>query len=227
MIHMVVFDMAGTTINEDNLVYKTIQHSFIQSGFDLSLDVVLEQGAGKEKRQAIEDILSIIDPSSNDNSLIDEIHYLFKDELVRAYSNAPMYLFDGLEELLAKLREEDIAIVFNTGYDRKTANFILDKVNIVEGRDIDLLVTADQVVNSRPAADMILMACDILEIEPDATIKIGDSGMDILEGKNAGVALTVGITTGAQERKNLNKFDPDVVIDSLGELWPIIDNNQL
>ncbi|MBS1527010.1 MAG: HAD family hydrolase, partial [Bacteroidetes bacterium] len=56
-IKMVVFDMAGTTVDENNVVYKTVQQAINQAGFNVTLDEVLAQGAGKEKLQAIKDVL--------------------------------------------------------------------------------------------------------------------------------------------------------------------------
>ena len=53
MIRMVVFDMAGTTVNEDNVVYKTLQQVINNAGYDFTLKQVLAEGAGKEKLQAI------------------------------------------------------------------------------------------------------------------------------------------------------------------------------
>ena len=61
-IELVVFDMAGTTVNEDNVVYKTLQQAINKKQYNLSLDFVLEHGAGKEKHQAIK-ILQITDAS--------------------------------------------------------------------------------------------------------------------------------------------------------------------
>ena len=46
---MVVFDMAGTTIDEDNVVYKTLQQSIELAGYPCSLEQVLAEGAGREK----------------------------------------------------------------------------------------------------------------------------------------------------------------------------------
>ena len=56
-IELVVFDMAGTTVNEDNVVYKTVQQVINEEGFNISLADVLEHAAGKEKHQAITDVL--------------------------------------------------------------------------------------------------------------------------------------------------------------------------
>ncbi|MDN5216008.1 hypothetical protein QQ020_28275 [Fulvivirgaceae bacterium BMA12] len=57
-IELVVFDMAGTTVDEDNVVYKTVQSTINEADHDVSLEFVLEHGAGKEKHKAIHDILA-------------------------------------------------------------------------------------------------------------------------------------------------------------------------
>lgn len=56
MIRMVVFDMAGTTIDEDNVVYKCVQKALNEYQIPATLEQVLEFGAGKEKLQAIKDV---------------------------------------------------------------------------------------------------------------------------------------------------------------------------
>lgn len=47
-IQLAVFDMAGTTVNEDNVVYKTVRDAFAKHGVEVSLETVLRFGAGKE-----------------------------------------------------------------------------------------------------------------------------------------------------------------------------------
>ncbi len=49
---MIVFDMAGTTVDEQNVVYKTLQKAINREGYEFTLEQVLEQGAGKEKLKA-------------------------------------------------------------------------------------------------------------------------------------------------------------------------------
>ena len=41
MIRMVVFDMAGTVIDENNVVYKTLLEAIKASGYELTLEEVL------------------------------------------------------------------------------------------------------------------------------------------------------------------------------------------
>lgn len=51
--------MAGTTIDENNVVYKTLQATLQAAGYTFSLEEVLAVGAGKEKRDAIDSLMKL------------------------------------------------------------------------------------------------------------------------------------------------------------------------
>ena len=107
----------------------------------------------------------------------------------------------------------------NTGYDRKTACSLLDQLNWTLDKEYDLLVTADDVERGRPYPDMILLAMKKMGIElSSSVIKIGDSAIDIEEGKAAGCRLSLGVTTGAQTKEQLQTADPSDIIQSLTEI---------
>ena len=46
--------------------------------------------------------------------------------------------------------------------------------------------------------------------------------IDIEEGKNAGCKYSIGITTGAQNREELEKADPDFIFDNISELLTVL-----
>jgi phosphonatase-like hydrolase len=221
-IQLVIFDMAGTTINEDNIVYKTIRSSLASHGIDVTLDEVLVHGGGKEKWNAIHDIISHKTQSTVHEILVDNIYTDFQEKLEKAYFTNEVSTFESVFPLLAILKSENIQVAFNTGYQSTIAIYLLQKVGIEIGRDIDILITADDVDFSRPQPDMILLACDKLGLEASSSIKVGDTGIDILEGINAGTLYNVAITTGAQHRDLLALSNPDFIIDDLMELLPII-----
>lgn len=223
MIRMVVFDMAGTTIDEDNMVYKCVKKALNEHGIAASLDQVLHHGAGKEKQHAIKDVYTEVMQDIPSNETISTIYLTFQELLTDAYDHMEMKLFDGVKPVLFFLQKRSIKIVFNTGYTHAVASKILSKVDLVKGRDIDLLVTADMVHNSRPAPDMITYALQHFNIKPWECIKVGDSAIDILEGKNAKVKYSIGITTGAQTKEQIAEENPDFIIDNLRQLIPIIE----
>ncbi|RFM29775.1 phosphonatase-like hydrolase [Deminuibacter soli] len=221
MIKMVVFDMAGTTVDEDNVVYKTVQRAINEQGYDFTLEEVLEAGAGKEKLQAIKDVLAL--KGVQDEALAQVIFKNFAASLDEAYRTMPIKEQPGAGQLFQALKERKIFVVLNTGYSRPVAESLITKIGWQVGRDIDALVTATDVPRNRPHPDMIWFAMEQLGV-PDATLvaKVGDSAIDIAEGINAGCLVNVGITTGAQTRQQLLSASPAAVIDNLLELLPLV-----
>jgi phosphonatase-like hydrolase len=222
-IELVVFDMAGTTIDEDNVVYKTVQKVINNEGFNVSLDDVLKYGAGKEKHQAITDILKQC-TSINNVGLVANIAFSkFKVILKNVYDTFEIKTFEGTEELFKELRNNNIKVVLNTGYDSKTARLLLLKLGWIIGETIDGLVTADDVENGRPDGDMILLAMKNTGVtDAQKVAKVGDSAIDIEEGKNANCGITAGVLTGAQNRVQIQEANPTYIIESLNELREIL-----
>ena len=219
-LQLAVFDMAGTTVNEDNVVYKTVRAALAKHGVEVSLETVLEYGAGKEKFKAIADILE-----ENQTEDVDP-HSVFSDFKVMledAYANLNVTPYDGVEELFGMLRSNGIKVVLNTGYDKKTASSLLEKLGWIPGNQIDALITADDVVNGRPSSEMIDKAMEMFDItETKNVLKAGDSVIDIEEGKNANCGWTVAVLTGAQTREQLATAEPTMIKDSLSDLIEIL-----
>ena len=221
MIKMVVFDMAGTTVDEDNIVYKTLQHTINDAGYDFSLEQVLTTGAGKEKLKAIKDIIALSGAVSHEQ-LSNKIYATFIDQLRVAYDTMELKPQPGAELTFQLLREKNILVILNTGYDETTAINILERLRWETGKQIDGIITANDVLHNRPEPDMILLAMEKFGIE-DAreVVKVGDSIIDIEEG-NAGCSLSIGITTGAHSYAQLQSARPDNIIHHLTELLPLI-----
>ena len=224
-IELAVFDMAGTVVNENNVVYKTLQKAINEGGYDITLEYVLEHGAGKEKHQAIKDILKIKD-NNTDDVLSASIFENFKKLLDQAYKSLDVTSYKGVEELLDYLKKNNIKRALNTGYDSATANLLLDKMGWKLGNQYDVLVTADDVTLGRPHPDMILKAMNDLGVtDAQMVLKAGDSIIDIEEGKNAECGVTVGVTTGAQTFEQLASAEPTFVLNELVSLKDLIAIN--
>jgi phosphonatase-like hydrolase len=222
MIQMVVFDMAGTTVDEDNVVYKTLHAAINEAGVDATFDDVLLHGAGKEKHKAIKDILLSYGVVSAD--ITDQAFEYFLSHLLDAYATQLIIPQLGAIQLFTALQQMGIKVVLNTGYNRATAELILQKLDWQIGKEIDSLVTASDVPNNRPLPDMILMAMQQFGItNAKAVVKVGDSIIDIQEGQNAGCGLSIGITTGAHNVAQLQSAKPDFIINDLMALLPLIE----
>jgi phosphoglycolate phosphatase-like HAD superfamily hydrolase len=56
-------------------------------------------------------------------------------------------------------------------------------------------------------------------------VKVGDTEVDILEGRSAGCGMVIAVTTGAYTQEQLTIYEPDFIIDSLQELPELIQNS--
>ena len=222
---MVVFDMAGTVVNENNVVYKTLQKAINEKGFNFSLEQVLLEGAGKEKSQAIKSILSKY-IQKHDDELANNIYNDFIVLLEKAYNTIEITPQDNARELFHALKQRNIVVILNTGYNFQTAQSLIIKLGWKKGVEFDGLITATDVKNNRPHPDMILLAMQQFDIaNATEVVKVGDSIIDIEEGKNAGCRLNIAITTGAHTLEQLQTAKPDYIINNLLELLPILDKD--
>jgi hypothetical protein len=221
-ISMVVFDMAGTTVDERNVVYHTLHKAIEKFCPTISFEEVLLYGAGKEKLQAIRETLI----GTNNEISEENIQAIFQDFLQLldlAYQNLMVIPTKNTEQLFKDLRALNILVVLNTGYNRATANSLINKLNWQQGIHYDLLVTASDVEKTRPAPDMILLAMQTLNIhDANMVIKVGDSTIDIEEGINAGCKYNIGVTTGAHTKEQLLIANPNFIFDNIYDLMTIL-----
>ncbi|CAM2947094.1 phosphonatase-like hydrolase [Flavobacterium succinicans] len=215
-IKLAVLDMAGTTVDEDNVVYKTLRNSVVKYGIEVDLETVLKYGAGKEKLKAITDVLEFL------NQPTDKATTIFEDfsiALKNAYEELEVKPIVGVREFLDELRAKNIIVVLNTGYNSKTANQLLEKLGWKKGVQYDALITADDVVNGRPSPEMILKAMELFDIKDSKSVlKAGDSAIDIEEGKNANCGITIGVLSGAQTKEELEEANPDYIFDNITQI---------
>ena len=220
MIELLVLDMAGTTIDEDNVVYKTLMKAVNDHGYTVSLEEVLSSCAGKEKFDAIATLLEEIGGKKEDT---EEIFKDFSEKLKIAYQNLEVKPIDHVEDFLLKARRSGKKVVLNTGYSMEIAQQLIQKLSWKENIHFDALITADDVSASRPNPDMIFLAMKKFGIDdPKKVLKAGDSAIDIEEGKNAGCGIIIGVLSGAQTRNELEKAKPDYIFERISDVEKIL-----
>jgi len=159
----------------------------------------------------------------DDRELAKKIYQVFAAELRTAYKEVAVMPQQNAEKLFVELGKRNIRVILNTGYNLETAQLLLGKLGWVKGRDFDDLITASEVSRGRPKPDMIWLAMSRFEIsDAGEVVKVGDSIIDIEEGRNAGCGLSIGITTGAHSLQQLETAKPDYIIHDLIDLLTLI-----
>jgi phosphonatase-like hydrolase len=122
-------------------------------------------------------------------------------------------------QVFARLHRAGIVTAVNTGFSRDIAQIIIERLGWVRNGLLDASVTSDEVARGRPYPDMIhyLMArfgiTDPLEVA-----KVGDTPIDLEEGRQAGCGLNIGVTQGTHTREQLLSCPHTHLIGSVAEL---------
>lgn len=107
-------------------------------------------------------------------------------------------LVPGLLDCLAELRRWGIRIGSTTGYFREAAEIVHEAAR-QQGYQADCQLCPDDVPAGRPAPWMIFRIMEQLAIyPPTVVVKVGDTPVDMLEGRNAG-AWCVGVVDSSSE----------------------------
>lgn len=226
-IQLVVFDIAGTTVRDNGSVADAFITAFRDYGFSMPVAEV-KKVMGFRKMDAIALLLEKFAPAHKDDAeLIDRIHTHFIDKMIGFYMNdVTLSPLPHAEAVFYALKQRGIKVALNTGFTRSIADTILHRLRWDDRSPlIDQVICSDEVANGRPHADMIGVLMEDLGINsPLHVLKIGDTEVDVQEGRNAACGKVVSVTTGAYTREQLQSYSPDFVIDDLEELLPIIEN---
>lgn len=218
---LVVFDMAGTTVRDKG----NVAESFIQALAQHHINVPVEEVnkvMGWRKKEAIKILLQKF--HTVDETLIETIHEQFTQNMIDFYKNdEDLKALPFAEDVFTTLRNQNMKVTLNTGFTKTITDVLLEKLKWQNGNLVDDVIASDEVEEGRPHPFMIQELMKRHGIEnASSVVKVGDTEVDILEGRNAGCGLVVAVTTGAYTRAALEEYHPDKIIDSLHELPSLI-----
>lgn len=122
-----------------------------------------------------------------------------------------------LPALLGRLRARVGTFAVATSDDRHPTERTLAALGVAH--EFAALACADDGLRTKPLPDPVLHLCAALGIPPDRTAVVGDSPADLLMGRAAGVARSIGVLTGVGDRATLEPL-ADLVLGSIEELAP-------
>ncbi|RSZ62392.1 HAD family hydrolase [Corynebacterium hylobatis] len=216
MISLAIFDMAHTTVNDRDEVYRVLRESTERQGAEYT-DEQFRQWMGTEKKWAIRNLLEIGGLEVTEE-LVEQTWDWFRAELRRTYTEQPPVALEGVEEMFAALRERNIRIALTTGFNRETVDLILDAMGWEIGQTVDASAAGDEVEAGRPEPFLIQKVMGELEVtDPATVISLGDTSADVLSAQRAGVT-SVGVLSGHLSREQFAELRADHVLDSAADL---------
>lgn len=209
-ISCVLFDLDGTLIDTNQLIIDSFQYTLKRH---LNLDVPAEKIALSFGRPLVE-ILSYYSAGQVD-----------VDDMVRTYReynesrhDSTTRLIPGVKETLSQLKAAGIRLGVVTGKRRQLALrglrlFGLDAY-------METVVTPEDTSEHKPHPAPVLKALEILHEQPEHTIMVGDSVMDVLCARAAGTYTAV-VGWSVVSPQLLLAEKPDFILCCMTELIDI------
>jgi len=200
-IQAIMLDWAGTTVDHGSMApVLALQTLFAKHGVTLPTEDA-RRNMGLLKRDHIAAILALPNITEKWKSITGrepgeaEVLSLFEEfgplqmEIIALHSQ----LIPGIAQVVKSWQSRGIRIGSTTGYTRKMLAPVLAQA-AQHGFEPDASVCPDEVGGGRPAPWMLMKNAQLLEVYPPTTcVKIGDTVVDMEEGRNAGM-WTIGLT---------------------------------
>lgn len=205
-IKLVVFDWAGTTIDFGCMAPAG---AFVATFASRGVAVTLAEARGpmglhkKDHLRAMlrtESVGAKWRAATSRDWTDADVDDLYRDVTPRQVEAAAKYsdLIPGVVETVVELRARGIKVAATTGYFREAADVVLDAA-YCQGYEPDFNICVDDVPAGRPAPWMIFRCMEALNVYPPAAVmKVGDTVVDIEDGRNAG-CWSVGVVDSSNE----------------------------
>jgi phosphonatase-like hydrolase len=239
-IQLVVFDMAGTTVKDENEVFDCFIQATVNRNSELNVDGDrLNSMMGWAKKLVFQTLWAeqIGREHPEYESKVEVSYKEFKLILENHYRTQPVQPTEGCSELFAWLKSQGIKIALNTGFYREVTDIILQRLGWDKGLDskyvgstesvIQASVTPSEIYNNegRPAPYMIQKAMYKLGIkDPQKVIAVGDTPSDIQAGVNANCGWSLGVTNGTHTKEQLAISPHNGLLNSLADLKALINS---
>ena len=223
-VELVVFDVAGTTVRDDDAVHDCLRQALAAAGVPVTRDEVNEV-MGMAKPVALGKLLDRHGggPRATD-AQISEVHTSFVHRMIAHYQHAagvePM---PHAEETFRELRNAGVRVALDTGFSRVILDTILDRLGWTGSQVLDATVASDEVEHGRPHPDMIERAMQLTGVtRAEAVAKVGDTPSDLEEGTAAHCGLVIGVMNGSHTGEQLQRAPHTHLISHLGLLTKVI-----
>ena len=209
----VIFDLDGTLLNTIEDLAASVCYALSNNGMpERTVDEVrsfVGNGIGKLMERAV--------PSGTDGNIIEKALGDFREHY-RVHCMDLTHPYTGIREMLEEMKR----CGFKTAIVSNKADFAVKELWKYYFPDLIGTAVGERVgVPRKPAPDSVFAAAKELGSALSGTIYAGDSDVDILTAKNAGIPC-ISVSWGFKGRKFLEEHGAEYIIDKPCEIFDII-----
>ncbi|MFV0497512.1 MAG: HAD family hydrolase [Candidatus Fimivivens sp.] len=212
----VIFDLDGTLLNSIDDLADSINMALEQCGFLTHTTKEVQRYVGDGVEMLVRRALPHSAVQADYNAVYNAFSTIYAENM---YNKTRPY--PGILELLAQLSGcgVQMAVVSN-----KFQAAVTPLIQSYFGDYIGVSVGTDENTPTKPDPSGVLKAMQALGAVRERTVYMGDSDVDIMTAKNAGV-FSVACTWGLRDITVLQAAQPDVLIDSPTALLPLLQSS--
>jgi len=207
----ILFDVDGTLLDTKEFVFQAFKHAMkLHYDREITWEDDLTPLMGK--------MLDVMFQRLTGENDVDRLITTYRD-----FQSKNLHLSNPYKDTkytLEKLKQSGFKLAAVSSRSSENVQTTLELAGIMEY--LDVIITGDIVKNPKPDPEPVRLALTRLGVEPEFAVMVGDTDVDILAGKSAGVS-TIGVTYGAHGA-GIKDFAPDFVINNISEILPLILN---
>ncbi|MCF7858618.1 MAG: HAD family phosphatase [Candidatus Cloacimonetes bacterium] len=196
----VIFDMDGVIIDSEPYYYKIQQKLFNELGFTVSkLEYSKFVGAG------LHFMWKELSKKHNLKLPISQLLEINNDLTYNSFKNKDdLVAIEGFLDFFNYLKRNNFKTAVASSTPKKTIEIILTKLNILDS--FDVIISAEEVTNGKPAPDIFLKAADLLTCDPTECVVIEDSQNGVRAAITAGMKC-IGLVNPSSGDQDLSFAD--------------------
>jgi phosphonatase-like hydrolase len=212
--HLVVFDMAGTTVKDEGQVRRAFAAALARHGIAATAEEIAAV-RGASKREAV---TRFVPPGAGREQTAAAIYACFRAELTREFGNGGVQEVAGATEVFAWLRRAGVRVALDTGFDRDVTALLVASLGW-SNHIVDAVVCGDDVPEGRPMPHLINAAMRATGVlDPRLVASVGDTTLDLEAGQRAGVGWNIGVLSGAHDHPTLARAPHTHIVPSIADL---------
>lgn len=190
----------------------------------------LEHGLSEMPNQRIREVISggaaaIVETALEISPQDSAFENLRQDFLKRYTSQCAVHtsLFAGMKNVLTRLEQAQIPWGIATNKPVRFAEPILQQLDLAARCAV--LMCPEHVEHSKPAPDMLIKACKLLQVQPNKVLYIGDDLRDIQAAEAAGMYSVAARYGYIHPQDNPDNWGANAVINQPQDLLSLLDHS--
>jgi phosphoglycolate phosphatase len=212
-----LFDLDGTLVDSRADLINSVNLMLAELGRTALPDSSIITFVGEGAKLLVERALRATQESAPQNTEIDQALKTFQKHY-REHLLDQTRVYPEVEETLDHFPQISKAIVTNKPYEFTMA--LLEGIGLL--RYFKVVLGGDSLRERKPAPQMLLEAARQCETDPLRCLMIGDTRVDIVAGKAAGMK-TCGYISGFRGRGELVEAGADFLIERFSELRGLVE----